>query len=236
MTDNSGDIFREVEEDLRHDKMMALWKKYGPWAISAVVGIVVVTAVIVFYNDYVKGKQEAQSDSFQAALKLLTDGKPEEAIKAFDDLAQSGDAGYRYLTRLHKAAHLASSGDVDGALAIYDEVAADRSVDESLRGLAVIRGAMLVADTEEPAQLQTRLHSQLGDESPWRHYALELAAYAAIRAEDYETASKYLGDLAGDRTAPQGVAQRARAMQTIVRARTGVEEPVGGDHAGHNHD
>jgi len=39
-----SDVFREVDEELRRDRLMALWKRFGPYLIGAAVALVLVVA------------------------------------------------------------------------------------------------------------------------------------------------------------------------------------------------
>ena len=69
MTDDG--FFREVNEELRSDKVKAIWTRYGSLLIGAVIAIVVGTGVFAFY-EYWTEKQASQSgDQFLAALNLV---------------------------------------------------------------------------------------------------------------------------------------------------------------------
>ena len=39
-----SDIFREVDEDIRHERFKRLWDRFGPWVIGVAVLIVLITA------------------------------------------------------------------------------------------------------------------------------------------------------------------------------------------------
>ena len=38
-------IFREVDEELRGDRLRSFWKRFGPWVIGGAVAIVVLVAL-----------------------------------------------------------------------------------------------------------------------------------------------------------------------------------------------
>ena len=115
MTDDG--FFREVNEELRSDKVKAFWKRYGSLLIGAVVALVVGTGVFAFY-EYWTEKQASQSgDQFLAALNLVRDGKNDEALKTLDQLEKDGYGAYPVLARMRAAGVIAQKGDLAGAVA-----------------------------------------------------------------------------------------------------------------------
>ena len=95
-----ADIFQEVQEDLRRDRLKAIWDRYGT-------AIVVVAALIVAgvggwraYGSYQAQAAATAGDRYEAAAKLAEDGKSDEARKAFAAIVADGPAGYRAIARL----------------------------------------------------------------------------------------------------------------------------------------
>ena len=54
-----ADIFQEIEEDLKRERVEVLWEKYGNWVIGAAVAIVLATAGIKGWGSY---QQSVQSE------------------------------------------------------------------------------------------------------------------------------------------------------------------------------
>ena len=52
-----GDIFREIDEELRHDKAAELWKKYGNYVAAAAVLIVIVVAGLSWWQQHELNRQ-----------------------------------------------------------------------------------------------------------------------------------------------------------------------------------
>ena len=46
-----SEIFREVDEEVRQDQYLGLWKKYAPYAIAGVAAIVVLTASFMGWQE-----------------------------------------------------------------------------------------------------------------------------------------------------------------------------------------
>lgn len=207
-----ADIFKEVDEDLRRERYLKLWRKYGKYVIAGAVAIVVATASYVTWQEYRKSQMLEQSARFAQALDLAQEGRTAEAAAAFANLATDASADFTALARLQEAALKAKSGDVAGAVQIYDRLANDNGVDRAFRDLAVILGALHTVDSADPAALVERLAPLTAENSPWRHSALELTALAAERLGDRTRAGEIFARLAGDPDAPLALRMRAAEM------------------------
>ncbi len=210
-----SDFIREVEEDLRRDRFEKLWRRYGTHALGLAVAIVVAVGAGVGWQQYSENQRAERARQYDAALQLIAAGDA-GAPNALRELAGGAD-GYAALARLHAAALKAGAGDVQGAVAAYEELAADRSVDEHLRQLAVILLALHSADSAPPEQLTQRLRPLTEASNPWRFSALEITALAALRAGDTAKAQAILGGLADDLNAPPALRQRAVEMLAALK-------------------
>ncbi len=213
-----ADIFREVEEDLRHDKLREVWDKYGTSFIGSVGGAIVIIAAFIFYQNYQENKRLQDSDAFDAAVKQMQDGQIAEAAASFDALAGKATGGYRILARFQQAAALSASGDVAGAVDIYDQLSAGGSANELFADLAQIKAAWLLVETASADDIQTRMAPLATDTNTWRHTAKELIAYAAYRSGDLDTARTSYLELFIDQSAPQTTRARAQQLLQLIGA------------------
>ena len=85
-----------------------------------------------------------------------------------------------------------------------------------MREVASIRGASLVVDTADAAEMQKRLAPALADSSAFKHSAKELLALAHIRAGEQASAQKLLLELAFDPETPPGMRNRAQRLQSAL--------------------
>lgn len=210
-----SDLIREVEEDLRRENLEKLWRKYGSYALTAAVLVVLAVAAYVGWQHYAASRRDARARDYEAALNLVAagDAKAQESLQA---VAQGGD-GYAALARLHSAALKAEAGDSDGAVAIYERLVADSSVDKPLRDLSLLLLAARTADTADPAQLSQRLQPLTDAANPWHYSALEITALLAKRAGDTEKAKQILTGLADDLNAPRALRQRVTELLAALK-------------------
>ena len=211
-----SDIFQEIDEELRRDNLQQLWKKYGNYVIALAVLVVIGTAAVVGYRTYLDKRREAQGAQYTAALDLVRQGKDADAAAAFASLAQTADSGRALLARFEQAASKVNTGDVPGAMAIYDQIAADSSVDQGFRDTATLLSARYTLDKGDTQTAIAKLQPLASGAGPWHSLALELTALAELRSGQTAKARGDFEALAKDATAPQGVRQRAGAMLETI--------------------
>lgn len=208
------DIFSEVQQDIRQAQLKALWDRFGILIVGLAVAIVLGTAVAVYWQNEQMARREAAATQFLAAEQLALDGKPADAVAEFAKLAQETDIdGYALLSRMKEAATRLETGDRAGAIAAYDAIAADSSVDQLLRALASLKAALLLFDTTSADELRLRLNPLAAGDSPFRHSTNEALAFLALRENSLDAARKQFQALADALDAPQGV--RARAAEIL---------------------
>ncbi|MCZ8106621.1 MAG: tetratricopeptide repeat protein [Alsobacter sp.] len=212
-----ADIFREVEEDVRRDRALAFWKKYGNVLIALALLAVAGTAAWRGWVYWQTKQSEAAGARYEQAIEDSKAGRSEEADKELQALASGGARGYEQLSRLRLAAELGKS-DLQAALKAYDGIVADTGFSTLMRDIARLRAGMLVADTAPLAELKTRLDPLLAPGSALGANARELLGLAALKAGDYEAAGKWLDEIITDQAAPASLRQRADLLLAIVRA------------------
>jgi hypothetical protein len=191
-------LFREVDDDLRHDLMLTLWRRYGKWAIAAAVGIVVAVAGYQAYRGWMASERAAQATAFDQAEKAVAAGDAAKALELFSGLEAKGNAGYRTLSRLRQATLLLNAGRRDQARDLFRKVATDDAALAAYRDLAVVLDALAGVDTDDPKETVERLARLTDAGHPWRHMALEVTALAQAKGGDPERAAATLKDILDD--------------------------------------
>lgn len=217
--DASADLLiREVDDELRHEQMQQLWRKYGSVAVAAAVALVLSVAGWQGWNTWQAKQRQQSGASFTAAIQALEQGKRDDALAALGKVAADGSAGYQVLADMKLADIKLAGGDRDGAVALYERVAAS-SADEVYRDLARLKAAYLKLDGTEPAAVEKMVEKLALESSPWRHSAREVLALAAAKRGDEAKAAELFRKIADDPAAPQGVRARAAEMLAATGAK-----------------
>ena len=216
MSDDS--FFREVSEELRQDRVKAIWTRFGTYILAAVILVVVITAAVVGWDRYQTAQANASGDAYLAALQLARDGKPDEAITALEALAADSYGAYPDLARMSIGGVYQAQGKFDAAVAAFDKVAADAGAPDALRDMAAVRAAYVLVDHGALSDVRSRVERLTGDSEALRFPAREAVALAAWKAEDTETATTLFQQLVDDPGAPNGIISRARLMLDLIAA------------------
>lgn len=220
--DGVPDIFDEVAEDLRTERMHALLRRYGGAVVAVVLLILAAVAGWQIWLHHQGQRDAAAAAEFLATVQKAEMVKPGDASQAkavandFTALASRAPHGYRVLAELRAAALKAEAGDQAGALALWNRVAADQSTDLILRNLASLLWVENQIDTGDPATLESRLKPLEDPTSAWHALANEAQALLDIRTGKTAAARTVLETLAKDPTASQNVRARAAGLLTRI--------------------
>src|ERR1700736_2474009 len=133
-TTSVSDIFQEVDEEVRREQFKKLWQRYQAYVVAAAVLIVLAVAGWRAYDWWETKKAAEAGAAFEAAIALGEQGKHAEAEAAFAKIAADTTTTYRTLALVRAAAELAQT-DPKTAVAAYDKIAANVSVNSDLRGV-----------------------------------------------------------------------------------------------------
>jgi hypothetical protein len=216
MADHTDTFIREVDEEMRRERLARVWQQYGLYFIVAAALLVVGVAGYKYMEYRRISTSETMGARYDAAAQLAANGKTDEAQKAFEGLAADAPAGYSGLARLRVAGALAKAGKSADAVAAYEALAKDGSADELLRDFASLQAAMLRLDTADWTEMQNRLNDLMNDRNPWRASARELFGLAAYKAGRMDDARKTFEQLLGDRAAPPAMVERIQIMLSMI--------------------
>jgi hypothetical protein len=212
MADNNDNFMREVEEEIRRERIEKIWREYGTYIIAGALLIVLAVLGRQYYVDRHTAAAEATGSRYEDALALANDNKQGSAAKEFEAIAADGTGGYPSLSRLQLAGALLKDGKKAEALAAYEALAKDDKSEPLLRDYAALQVAALRVGEADFTEMQNRLNPLLGDDGPWRYNARELLGLAAFKAGKASEARSVLTPLLVDQRTPQSIAERAQII------------------------
>jgi hypothetical protein len=215
MSDDS--FIREVNEELRQDQARALWDRFGPAAIGVAVAVVLATAAWVAWEYWTTNRANASGDRFSQALVLANEDKQDEALAALQGLEADGYGAYPVLARMRAATVLDAKGDKAAAVAAFDAVAADRSIDEPVRDMARLRAGLILVDSGTYADVSSRVEALTADTNALRHSAREALGLAAWKEGRAADALTLFEQISADSFAPRNLRERSTLMSELIR-------------------
>lgn len=212
-----ADIFQEVDEEVRRERLKKLWDRHGYLLIALCVLIIAGVGGWRGYEYYQAKKAGESAVAYEQAVRLAEAGKHKEADAAFARIATGGTEGYKVLARLRAAGELAQT-DRKAAVAAYDTLAADKNAGQVIDDLATVRAGLLLIDSAPYSEMQKRLEPLTGPGRTFRHTARELLALSAWKAGDLTAARKWTDMIMTDPETPGGTRSRAQILSDLIAA------------------
>jgi hypothetical protein len=217
---SDSDVFREVDEDYRHERMLAFWRRYGLIVLAALVLAVLAATGINYWRAQADAHKAAQTADLEALLSNVRPGSETASADALAAYATKASPPLATLALFSAASLRQRTGDLDGAAKMYHQIADGQTGDASpasasLRDLAVVRLGYIAVDQSKPEPLIPRLEALTATDNPWRYSAREAIALLTARAGQRESAATMFSDLARDPGAPSDLAGRARALADL---------------------
>ena len=206
-----SDIFREVEEDVRRERLEKIWKAYGDYIIAAAVLLFAGIAGFELWQRH-EADERAKASAALVAAERITN--PTQAADAFNSLSKSSPKGYALVARLAEANAMLASGQGKNAIDLYKQIAKDDS--GTIGSVARLRAAWGLADSATRGELTELLAPLSQPGSDWSPMAREVLAYADYRALDLKDARMKYQLLAADPKAPDALRSRAHAMALFI--------------------
>ncbi len=218
MADKEDNFLREVEEELRRERLERLWKEYGTFILAGAALIVIGVLGYKFVENWRLTAAQTTGERYEGAMELAATGKDGSAEKEFATIVAEGTGGYPELAGLQLAGVLLKQGKKAEAVAAYDELAKSANADPLLRDYAALQAAGARLGEADFTEMQNRLTPLAGDASPWRFSARELLGVAAFKAGKPDEARSVLTPLLVDQKTPPSIVERAKIVLAEIAA------------------
>ena len=206
----SEEFIREVDEDLKEEKRLKLWKQILPYVISISLGVILTTTGFVFWDSYSNRVKQQLGDDFTAAVELAKEEDLDAALVALDRIVDKGSDGYVTMAKIKKASLLIEKGNIDQGLEIYLDLERN-AVDQSFRDIATILYVMNSIDLRAADLLLSKLEP-LENSIIWKSSALELKAFVYLKNNQIDEALKTFKEIVEMPTKPSSLGLRAKNM------------------------
>jgi hypothetical protein len=221
MAEKFDEFLEEVQYDIRQERLINLWDRYGKLVIIGIVGILILGSGYNFWRHYETNKRSQMADQLTSAQEYLSAGETEKALTVMGVLAQEGNTTYQPLALFQKAGTLLQgekSAKPLEAIAIYNQLSTNAKLDPLWRDLATLLAVMASIDqpTLKGEDLLARLSALTVDQNPWRYFAREMKGLLLQRKGDSVQAAEVFAALVQDNQTPSGISMRARLMVQIL--------------------
>lgn len=178
-----SDIFQEIDNELRRDRLSRFWDQNGLVIIVASVALVLVVTVSVIFSSWRASQNEASSERYEQLLERLDGASIDEKVNALETFIREEDRGYKVLSQMRLAALMATSGDYETAARMFEEVAANGQLPLVVRDYATLQAGAALVSVVAPADIEARLSKILQNQHGMRGQAREILALSYLLAD-----------------------------------------------------
>jgi len=200
-----SDLFQEIMNDVRSDRIGDAWNKHGRWLIYAAVSIVIVTAALVYWNQHKRTVAMRQTALYFEATELLAKGEAASAIQSLDKISVPEKSTYYGLVLLKKSQAQTMLGKDDEAKKLLTTLAARNDL------YGDVGKVMLKDGTKEDSKKATAL----------QFTRLEWAAWDLAGKGENEKAAQQFAELGKMEAVPATMRERAGMMANYLKNTTG---------------
>ncbi|MBO6549754.1 MAG: tetratricopeptide repeat protein [Rhizobiales bacterium] len=212
-------VFREVDEELRRERLEKLWEKYGTIVIGAIALLILGVAGSIWWQNQQVSKRQAAGDQFIQALRDVAKADTDKADEKFKALIESSPKGYEIMSRLHLASNLAAKGQTGEAEILYKKVTLNPSADKILRDYAKLNLAILKLENATYEETSKALSEFTKAGAIWQNTANEVVALAAFKEGKFDTAKTKFSDILTNKSTPSALKRRAQIMMDVISSR-----------------
>ena len=209
--DTNQSFYREVDEELRKEQLGSFWSRYGKIILALLALLIIAGVGYAIWRSNEAKEAAAQSEMLDKVITDLAEGKEKGVAPQLATLAASDNEGYRAAALLTQADLALGKGDARAAAAIFGRLAADESLPQPYRDLALVRQTAAEFDTIAPATVISRLTPLAKAGSPWFGSAGEMVGAAHLKQNNPRAAAPLFAAIAKDESVPETI--RSRAVQ-----------------------
>ena len=209
-------FLREVDENLRRDRLRDFGKKYGALFGVAIALFLLASGGFIWLQQHKVQRSEQQAEQLAEVFKNIGSGTTGDAPKQLDAMSENGSKAVRATAMFTRAALAVQENDLKLATAKYREIAEDSSLPQPYRDAALLRQTSLEFDSLQPQQVIERLQPLAKPGTPWFGTAGEMTALALIKQGQSAQAAQLFAAIAKDKTVPDPIRSRAVQMASSL--------------------
>jgi hypothetical protein len=210
-TDVNETFLREVDENLRRDRVRDFVREYRGLLIGALILLLVSAGGIIWWQQYRRDQVGKQVEELAKVYRDIADSKTATVPAQLDQLSASSSPSVRASALFTRAALALEQNDAALASKTYGQIISDDSLPKPYRDAALLRQTTVDFDKLKPDEVITRLAPLATPDSPWFGSAGEITAMALIKQGKKTEAGRIFAAIAGNKNVP--VSLRARAVQ-----------------------
>ena len=209
-------LFEEINNELKNEKMLNFWKKYG---LAALIIVVAALACAVSYESIIawqNKKAQSWANTYTQAYNLQIQGDYDGSIAIFKDMAENNDGIYRDFAKMQIANILLTQNKIEEGCQALQDYIDDPEANDKLRDAAIIKLVSYKLDNAPADEISALLDPLIAKGGSFVNTAKELKAMLAIREKDTDGAKEIYTDILSAQSLPESLKLRAQNMLAVL--------------------
>lgn len=213
-------FMREVNEEVRAEKLSIFWHKYK-YYIAAV--IVVVLVIVIAHNAYQDNKDKVSFEQAKQVETILsnTDTPNDVKISQLQEFAKNAKFGYLDIVNFNVYSMQIENGEVDNAIITLKGQIED-ATDATFRDLAVIKLAQITIANKDLASDEVKnvisLLSEVSANKPLHFSAQYVLGTIYIKQNNLNLAKTTFDRIVENEKAPIGIKSQSLNMLNFIKS------------------
>ena len=213
--DKMSNLFNEIDDDLRQDRLKTIWATYKNSIYTAVIVISLVLIGSEAYQYYSQSKSEKSGLILSQIVESATGDESQLINDYIDELLESGTSDYKTYALLLKSDNFISQNKLDDARETYMDLV-KKAENSFIRDLAKLKLSYLNVDSVSFDQIQEDLSSLLESDNPLSLFAYEVLVMSAYKHGLNERGIEYLNTIIKSEKTTNGMFDRAQMMLRVM--------------------
>ncbi len=200
-----SDIFKEVDDALKKEKVEAFWENYGIIVIISIISVIVATGAYSFYSSWTSSVNEEKTGLI---IELQKDPQGFDLSK-LDGL----NPDQKSLAKLYLANDYLEKDMLNEAFLEYDTIRQNEGAAANIRGIATYYARNMILGGQIEGDLSD---ISLGVPSIWdNHFKFQKALYTGSVQKQPESAIPLLDELIENAADNQSLLQQAQQLKYV---------------------
>ncbi len=209
-------FIREIDEELKNEKIKKLWDKYGLFIILFVVVAVFSAVSFETFQAWKDKRNQEMSDSFAYALNLQNQGRFAESQEVLTSIKNSNRGIYTNIAQMQIVNLLIEQKQFDKAISELEQIVADEAFNPQMRDVARLKLASYKLNTASAEEINALLAPLTDKQNVWNNTAKELLAMRALRDNDPAQALNIYKDISGNSKTTDTLQSRVQDMINVL--------------------
>ena len=209
-----SDILRQVDEDLRKDRLLAIWNSYRVYIVGFIIIILISLSGYQYYLASSKSKNEAIVEAYINAISSTDNNISLNQLMKLD---QSSNSYIKGLSKLKRVELYFALENNEEALQLLESISNDDTLNQVIRDLALYKYLMVQLDILDADQYFAIIDEQILRDSKFKYLFKELKAIKYLIQGKKTNSLEIFDTIILDESAPSDLKIRAEKYKKISK-------------------